>query len=280
MEFTPAIHRKLYLAAIVFGLALSAVLSWTTFLAPAQSLANIPIDSASYGLNLNALAIIIAINVIGITAGSFLVARFWEQVWAAILAGGVAAALVQVITAYLVKTASLENNSYAELILFNLPVALLIGGAIWFLGGMLGSLLERLALQGAANLFQRPGAAQLLGWLLVIIVGAGLGYAAGGSGEQREDSVAAARALQGAVTLANNEPLDQSTMPAGFRVSDPALGTLQSYGERLRQPYRISFVDYDGREVVTRVRFADGLAVRCVSVRAHISRCFEEQPLP
>jgi hypothetical protein len=117
----------------------------------------------------------------------------------------------------------------------------------------------------------------MLAWTLMIGAGVLVGYIAGGINQQRLDTVAAARAVRGAILIATGQEPPLSELPRGFEVSGPALDTLRSFGARIRQPYRISHSrdDSTANEVVTDTRFQDGLLVRCVSSGAYISRCYE-----
>lgn len=276
MEFSLPIQRRVRLGGALFGVALACVLLWTTQVSPALALSRVPINAASYGLNPTSLGLVIALNLIGITLGAYLVAHFWDRLWIGLFSGAIATAIVQIGTAYLVTTAALEGNSFAELIMFQLPLGLVFGGALWFVGGMLGSVLERLALRSAAGFFQQSGKAAI-GLALVLGAGAALGFLAGGNSEQREQTIAAALAVDVALRDSIGQNVPTQEIPSGFSASGPAreaLATLRDQGDR---PYQIVFIENDGREIVTVVRYPDGPAVRCVSVGAQISRCFRDQ---
>jgi hypothetical protein len=269
---SPAPTRRLIeAAASIFGLALAAVLLWTTQLAPLWTLQGIPINAGSYGLSGSSIIGIVLLNLLGITIGAYLVARFWEPAWQGVLCGGIAAALVQVGTAYLITLASLENNRDAELILFRLPLGLLFGGLVWLGGGLLGAIAERVALGKISELVPQRVALSLA---VLAILGATLGLIAGGSNQRREDSIIAARAVDVAFRQSTGQTVDQARIPSTYFVSGPATETLSSLRDQADSPYQLMFDSYDGREVVTIIQFAQGPAVRCVSSGAVISRCF------
>jgi hypothetical protein len=276
MEYAAPIHRKIELAGALFGLALASVLLWTTQIAPTMSLSRLPIDAPSYGLSTGSLAGIIALTLVGVIGGGYLVARFWEQTWAGVLSGAIASAIVQIGSAYLVTSASLEGNQFAELILFRLPLGLIIGGLIWFIGGIVGSAIERIVLGRVAPLFQTSQRA-LLGFALMIVLGAVLGYIAGGSSDRRNESIAAAQAVDIAFRQATGQPVAADAVPAEFFASEPAKQALAALTDQAGKPYQIIFIDHDGREVVTVVKIQDGPAVRCVSTGPVISRCFPDE---
>jgi hypothetical protein len=271
MELPTATRRVITAAAILFGLMLAAVLLWTTQLAPLLSLQGVPIDAGSYGLSNSAIIGIVILNVIGITLGSYLVARLWDPSWRGVACGGIAAAVVQVGTAYLITLAGLENNRDAELIQFRLPVGLLFGGLIWFAGGLLGATAERVALGRIAEWAPQRA---MLGIALLAILGATLGLVAGGSNQRREDMIAAARAVNIALLQSTGRTVAPETIPATYFVSVPATETLATLRDQGTKPYTLFFDSYDGREVVTIIQVMEGPAIRCVSTGAVISRCF------
>jgi hypothetical protein len=271
MQLPAPSRRSIEVAAILFGTMLALVLLWTTQLAPLTSLQGVPINSGSYGLSTSALAGITALNLIGITLGAFLVARLWEPPWRGVLCGGIAAALVQVGTAYLITLASLQNNPDAELILFRLPLGLLFGGFVWFAGGLLGAAAERLAL---GKMLEFVPQRAILGIGLLAILGATFGLIAGGSNQRREDIIAAARAVNVAFIQSTGRGSTPSTIPTNYFISGPATETLTSLRDQATKPYQLLFDSYDGREVVTLIQINDGPTVRCVSTGAVISRCF------
>ncbi len=275
MNLPLPIQRRLRIAGALFGLTLGAALSWTTILAVWLALRDVPIDADSFGLRDDNVAAIAAISALGPVLGGYLVAHFMERTWLAVLLGALITSTARTLAAYLETLGSLKGSPFAELILFRLPVGLIFGAALWFLGGLLGSAVEWLALNRAAHWFETRRAP--LAWALVIGSGLLLGTLAGGTSVQRYDAVAAAQAVHGALRIAGGQSPGSADLPAGFLVSGPALDTLHSFGARIRQPYRIAFSQHTGREVVTDTRFQDGLVVRCVSAGAQISRCFENK---
>ena len=275
-DLTPAIYRRLWIAGALFGFTIGAVMSWTTILTPFLTLRDVPIDAGSFGVGADTVATVTAINVIGLTLGGYLVARLWDRaLLPAVFLGALSAAVVRALTAFVQTMASLENNLNAEFIQVYLPVGLIFGAGVWFLYGLVISGIGYFALSRAADLFASRRA--MLAWTLMIGAGVLVGYVAGGINQQRLDTVAAARAVRGAILIATGQEPPLSELPRGFEVSGPALDTLRSLGARIRQPYRITYSrdDSTANEVVTDTRFQDGLLVRCVSSGAYISRCYE-----
>jgi hypothetical protein len=88
--------------------------------------------------------------------------------------------------------------------------------------------------------------------------------------------MAAARAVNAALQEATGRPLAPEQIPPGFFASDPARAALATLSDQGGRPYRIIFIENDGREVVTVVRYEGGPAMRCVSTGAVISRCFRD----
>jgi hypothetical protein len=277
MELTPKLHRKLQIAGALFGLALGVTLGWYGYVYPFFVLRDIPINAASFSLNTGAVVLATAISIIGAALGGYLVARFWDRTGLALLLGAATTMLVLTLSAIIVTTANMANSVWSEFILYYLPVGVIFGALLSFLGGLVGSGIERVVLSGAARMFERGGWATLPAWVLVLLTGAVLGFSASGGGPRRDSIMAAAQAVDSAIHIAQGQAISDETLPPGFAVSDPALDTLRGFGPRLQQPYVIRLGDYDGIEVVTDIQFQDGLAVRCVSTVAHISRCFEIQ---
>ncbi len=275
MNVTPWLQRRLRIAGTLFGLALGMMLGWYGFVYPFFVLRSVPINTASFSLNIDAVIQAAAISVIGATVGGYLVARFWDRLELALLLGAAATMLVLTLSAYVVTTANRTSSEWSEFILYYLPVGIILGALLSFLGGLIGSGIERLVLSGVGRMFQSGRRASVLGWALVLIAGAALGYAASGGGPRRESVMAAAQAVDSAIHMARGQQVASEALPSGFAVSDPALKTLRGFGSRIEQPYTIRLGEYDGIEVATDIQFQDGLAVRCVSTVAHISRCFE-----
>jgi hypothetical protein len=273
---TPNLQRKLRIAGGLFGLVLGASLSWLSYVYPFFALRTIPIDATSFNLHSDAVVIAVVITVLGATLGGYLVARFWESLVLALLFGALVTAIVQNTAAYFVTTASLVNNQYAELIWLGLPLGILFGFLLSFLGGLLGSAFERLVLSGALRLFEQRAGLGLLAWVLVLCGGLLLGYIASGGSTKRDQTIAGAQALHAALQVAEGTTVPDDAQPPGFRVSDLALGNLRELGPRLHEPYVISLGEYDGFEVVTDAHFQDGFTMRCVSNGAYITRCFPQ----
>ncbi len=258
-----------------FGLALGIAFAWTTTLSDVLALRGVPIHAASFGLRTDAVILTLFLYLFGPILGGYLVARFHEHFGLAIFYGAAVTAGVRVITGYTQTVSSLETNSWAELIMLRLPFGLVFGGALWFLGGAVGSFIELQALKFTDRLLgARPAA---VAWTVMIVAGLVVGAVAGGTTAERSDSVAGARAMYAAMQMAKGEPLAPGELPAGFQVSGPALETLRGLGVRLNQPYELySNNDYVYREqTITEARFQDGFVVRCISDAAWISRCHE-----
>lgn len=275
MEHTQDMQRKLQIAGAIFGVVLGAVLAWSVYIAPAFALRDIPIDPASFNLDSGAILAATAICIVGAGVGAFLVACLWQRPGLGLLCGALATALVRTIPAYLVTVATVENQRFGAYIMFQLPFAIIFGAILSFLGGLLGSAAERLILSQAARLLRGARWATALGWLLVVGGGGLLGYIGGGHSARTDESIAAAQAVNRAIQIAAGRA-PAAAPPPNFLVSAPALATLRGLGPRIQQPYRISLGGHDGSEVATDARFQDGLAVRCVSRAARISRCFEQ----
>jgi MFS family permease len=277
MNTTNIVDRRLWLAGALFGLAIGVVLSWTTYLNLFLAVRGLPIDATSFGVRGDTVALVVAIYTLGSALGGFLVARFWGQdrAWLPLLLGALATMLVRVSVGYVSVVASLEGNQFAEFIIYNLPVGLLFGAGLWFLGGLLGSLLEYWLLDRAALWLELRRAALAFG--VLVVVGIGLGLIAGGVSSQRNNAIMAAQAVNGAVRVARGEQPSAGELPEGFRASDLTLKTLRGFGDQIQQPYQIFLADnfVYRSEVVTDIRFTGGLVVRCVSNGAQVSRCFE-----
>lgn len=276
MESRPDPLPRLRRAGGLFGATLGVSLAWFSYIYPFFALRSAPIDPLSFNLHTDAVVIATTVTLIGATLGGYLVARFWDRLGLALLVGGGVTAIVQNVSAYFMTTASLVNNQYAELIWIGLPLGILFGLVLAFIGGLLGSAFERLVLAGAAALFRRRSRLALLAWALALCGGLLLGIVASGGGAKREQPIAGALALHTAIGIAAGENVPDDARPAGFQVSDLALGSLRQLGARIHEPYVITLGEYDGLEVVTDAHFQDGFTMRCVSKGAYITRCFEQ----
>lgn len=273
---TSQLQRRLRIAGGLFGLVLGISLGWLSYVYPFFALRTIPIDAASFNLHSDAVIIAFTITVVGVTLGGYLVARFWESFGFALVMGGLVTAIVQTTAAYFVTTASLVNNRDAEFIWLGLPLLLIFGIFLSFLGGLLGSAFERLVLAGVLRLFEQRSRLSLLAWVLVLGGALLLGYVASGGNTKRSETIAGAQALHTALLVADGTTVPDNTQPPGFRVSKRALDSLRELGPRLREEYVISLGEYDGFEVVTDAHFEDGFTMRCVSNGAYITRCFPQ----
>jgi len=277
MNTTNTVDRRIWLAGTLFGFAIGVVLSWTTYLNLFLQTQGLPIDAASFGVRGDTVVIVIAIYVFGCGLGGFLVARFWGQdrAWLSLLCGALATMLVRVSVGYVSAVASLEGNQFAEFIIYNLPVGLAFGAGMWFLGGLLGSLLEYALLERVALWLETKRVVR--SFILMTVVGLVLGLIAGGVSPQRNNAIMAAQAVNGAIRVARGEQPAAADLPDNFRTSDLALRTLRGFGDQIQQPYQIFLADnfVYRYEIVTDTRFAGGLVVRCVSNGPQVSRCFE-----
>jgi len=272
----PYLRRRLRIAGGLFGLVLGVVLGWLSYVYPFFALRTVPIDTASFNLHSDAVVIAFTITVVGVTLGGYLVARFWESFGFALLMGGLITAIVQTTAAYFVTTASLVNNQDAELIWLGLPLLLIFGIFLSFLGGLVGSAFERLVLAGVLRLFQQRSSLSLLAWVLVLGGALLLGYVASGGTTKRAETIAGAQALHTALQVAEGTTVPADAQPPGFGVSTLALDSLRKLGPRLHEEYVISLGEYDGFVVVTDAHFEDGFTMRCVSTSAYITRCFPQ----
>jgi hypothetical protein len=276
MEMTSLLQRRLRIAGGLFGLVLGVSLGWLSYVYPFFALRAVPIDTASFNLHSDAVIIAFTITVVGVTLGGYLVARYWESFGFALVMGGLVTAIVQTTAAYFMTKASLANNRDAELIWLGLPLLLIFGIFLSFLGGLVGSAFERLVLAGVLRLFEQRTRLSFLAWVLVLGGAVLLGVVASGGTTKRTETIAGAQALHAALQVAEGETVPDGALPPGFQVSKLALDSLRELGPRLREEYVISLGKYDGFEVVTDAHFQDGFTMRCVSNGAYITRCFPQ----
>jgi hypothetical protein len=275
MELTPQLHRRLEIGGVVAGLALGATMSWTSVLASRLALRGVPIDTASLGLRGDVVALVTGCNLVAAALGGYVLARLWDRpVWAVVLAAGLTMVL-GLVTSTVQTVTALAGNEYAELIRLQLPVGLAFGGWIWFLGGLIGAGLLRLALGGAGRLFVAGHA--IAAWAVLLAVGIALGIVAGGVRQERAQAVLAARAVAVAIRQTAGEAVPPARIPPGYRVSGPAQEALRALGAGQSLPFTLTFVHdiLEARESTIEARFLGGPVVRCVATGAWISRCFE-----
>lgn len=275
MELTPELHRRLQIGGILLGLVLGATMSWTGFLASVVILRAVPIDAASFGLRNDVVVLVTFSNMAGAAFGGYLIARLWDHPALGILLGGAITALVSVFTGYVQTVSALEGNAYAEIIIMQLPIGLVFGAWTWFLGGLIGSVVMRLALGGSARLFTTGQPAPA--WGLLVATGLGLGYIAGGPSPERSQAILAARAVDAAIHHSAGNSLPVEDLPPRYRVSGPAKDALSGVGPHLQSPYTLALVRdvVPSHESTIDARFEGGPVLRCVSTEARISRCFE-----
>ncbi len=274
MDLTPQLHRRLRIGGALLGLLIGATMSWTTWLTPLASLRGIPIDAASFGLRSDVVALITVCNLLAGSLGGYVIARMWDRPGLAVVAGALITAGLSVFTGYVRAMAARAGNPFADFIDLSLPIGLLFGGLMWFLFGLAGSAAIRLALAGAARLFDAGRA--ILAWGLLVAAGIGLGLAAGGARPQTTQAIVTARAVDAAIHQAAGRALDPADLPPGYHASKIALDALGQPGPRLDTPYTLSLVHdvIESRESTIDISFEDGPVIRCVATQARISRCF------